>query len=207
VEGKDGRRTSQEIVETDLRSGSAQIRLTGRALSLPAFAGSVLVCASEKTVVQSAPVSDAVVVLGVEKTKILLLRGSRRVPFDPLGGGSYIWPSLSPDGSQIVASDMRQGVFVCDTQGSVLARLGKRNAPAWTRDGQWIVYMKDVDDGHRLLSSDIYCVASDGSITIQLTRTPDILEMYPQCSPVDDRIVCGSANGQIYVINYDESPR
>jgi Tol biopolymer transport system component len=99
---------------------------------------------------------------------------------------------------------MNRGTFVCDRSGTVLARIGLRDAPVWTRDGKWIIYMNDRDDGERMLSSDIYCVTPDGTRTIRLTATPDVMEMNPQCSPTEDRIVCDSPDGDIYMITYAE---
>jgi Tol biopolymer transport system component len=195
----------REIVVRNLREGTSRA-LTGRGLSLPAFSkdGAAL-AATESGITSTAPVDAAgVTVLGIENTKILLLRGGKKDLFDPLGNGNYIWPSLSPDGTRILAYDMTIGAFVCDLDGGNLTRLGRRDAPVWTRDGKWIVYMDDRDDGHRLLASEIHCVSPDGKVSAQLTATPGILEMYPICSPAEDRIICSTPDGAIYSIFYRE---
>jgi hypothetical protein len=41
----------------------------------------------------------------------------------------------------------------------------------------------------------------------KLTSTPGTIEMYPQCSPVSDEIVCSTLEGEILVITYDEASR
>jgi Tol biopolymer transport system component len=143
-------------------------------------------------------------VLGVEDTKIVLIRNGAKTLFDPLGNGSYIWPSLSPDRTRVLAYEMAHGAFVCDLQGSAVVQLGKRDAPVWTRDGRWIVYMEDKDDGQRVVSSDLFCISADGKRTAQLTNTAGRMEMHPQCSPTGDKIVCSTMDGEIYVLSYKE---
>jgi Tol biopolymer transport system component len=201
--GETGRR---EIVVRDLRAGTSRVALSGRGLSLPAFSGNgAAVAATESGVTSTAPPDTRdVTILGIENARIILLRGGKKVPFDPLGNGNYIWPSLSPDRTRILAYDMTIGAFICDLQGNILTRLGRRDAPAWTRDGRWIVYMDDRDDGHRLLSSEIHCVSPDGKVTAALTTTPGILEMFPVCSPTEDRIICSTPDGALYSIFYRE---
>ena len=200
---------SQELVEEDLRYGTLSVLASGADISLPAYARSSLVYSAGKKTIHPAQTSATSVptLLGIEDTKIAVQMNGGKVFLDPLGHGSYIWPALSPDKTRIVAVEMDRGAFVCDLQGNVLVRLGKRDAPVWTRDGKWIVYMNDIDDGHAILRSDICCVSPDGSQTMQLTETPDILEMNPQCSPTDDTIVCNTPDGDIYLIRYAEGER
>ena len=203
-----GRRRSYEIITQNLSSGSAAVRARGTGLSVPAFAQSELVYASGKQTNNMGKVSTtSVSILGIENTKIALLRNGRKEILDPMGNGNYIWPALSPDGTLLVAYEMDHGAFISDLNGHLIVKLGRRDAPAWTRDGKWIVYMNDRDDGDKLQSSDLKAVSSDGTSTVVLTETPDVMEMYPDCSPTDDRIVCASAEGSIYVLSYTEEAR
>jgi Tol biopolymer transport system component len=199
----------QELVVVQLSTGKQSVRASGREVSLPAFAGNALTYSTGKSQVQfSAPVaSEAVAILGIEETKIALLRGRSKELLDPFGGGSYVWPSLSPDRTKIVAYEMGRGTFVCDLRGTVLARLGRRDAPVWTRDGRWIVFMDEKDDGQRILTSDIAMVSSDGKTVIALTSTPDVLEMYPDCSPVDNTIAFSTMRGEVFLLRYEEGTR
>lgn len=200
-----GRRRNFEIVTQDLTSGASTVQARGTGLSVPSFAQSTLVYRVGKQAKNLSKVSgSSAALLGIENTKIALLRDGKKVLLDPLGNGSYIWPSLSPDGTRLVAYEMDHGTFVCNLNGRVLARLGRRDAPAWTRDGKWLVYMSDKDNGHQMQSSDLRAVSVDGTRTADLTNTPDVMEMYPDCSSIDNRIVCASAEGDIYVITYAE---
>jgi Tol biopolymer transport system component len=99
---------------------------------------------------------------------------------------------------------MDRGAFVCDVDGSAMTKIGKRDAPSWTRSGKWIVYMDDKDDGHQILSSDLAAVSFDGKSVVQLTSTASIFEMNPQCSPSENKIVCNNTSGMIFVLEYEE---
>lgn len=200
---------AQEIVVADLQQHTTRTLGSGSDLTTPVFSGGNVVYGSGAKAVQipvdGAP--DAVEVLGIENTKIELFRNGTTELFDPFGGGSYIWPSLSPDKKLLVAYEVSRGTFVCDLQGEVLATLGRRDSPSWTRDGRWLVYMDDRDDGHRTLSSDLYCISPEGTGVRQLTNTGNVTEMYPRCSPTENKIVCGTLEGEIIVLEYREEGR
>lgn len=201
-----GRVVRQDVVTRNLQSGSVRVVASGKNLSIPQFSRKgVAYAASGKSLVNApAPDPQEVGILGIENTKIVLQRNGRKVLLDPLGDGSYIWPSLSPDKTRILAHDITVGTFICDLDGKILARLGRCNAPAWTRDGHWVVYMDDRDDGHRLLSSEIFCVSADGSVRVKLPGTGGPMLMYPQCSPLENKIACTTPEGEIFMITYKE---
>lgn len=199
----------QELVLVQLSTGKQSVRASGRNLSVPAFAGAALAYSTGKNALQfSAPVAaDQVSLIGIEDTRIALLRGTTKEILDPFGNGSYVWPSLSPDRTRLVAYEMGRGTFVCDLRGNVLTRMGRRDAPSWTRNGKWIVFMDEKDDGERILASDIAMISVDGKTVIPLTTTPDVMEMYPDCSPAENSIAFSTMKGEIFVLRYEEGTR
>jgi Tol biopolymer transport system component len=200
----------QEAVIKNLADGSSSILASGKSISLPSFVRSTAVVSVRGDILgvtAGIQPAGAVSVLGIEETKIAILRDGVKLLIDPLGRGSYIWPSLSPDGSKLVAYEMDRGAFVADAEGSHPLRIGRRDAPSWTRDGKWLVYMADTDDGHAIRSSEIAYVSPDGKLSGSLTATPRSIEMYPQCSPVSDAIVCSTLGGEILLITYTEALR
>ncbi len=199
------RRRVQEIVLVMTETLDQSVITSGRSVSLPSFSDERLVY-TEGTNTQGLRKGTAqqFSILGIENTKIAVNRNGEKILLDPLGDGSYIWPALSPDGSRIVAQDMSRGTIVFTVDGTVTARIGRRNAAVWTRDGKYLVYMDDVDDGHRILTSDLFSISPDGTNVTQLTRSTDAFEMFPQCSPTEDKIVCNSLQGDIYVLSYRE---
>ena len=198
---------TQEIVRVDLGTGSAARMTGGISVDNPVFSGDALLVNDSRqgyvVLGNEEPAAGTVALLGVENTKIALLRNGRKILLDPFGDGSYIWPSLSPDGKRLLAYDMVRGAFVCDLQGNILARLGRLDAPVWTRSGAWIISMRERNDGHVITGSDLYATSPDGTRKIRLTDTP-VIELAPSCSPVDNRILCSTADGSLLMLTYEE---
>ncbi|MFH1214564.1 MAG: hypothetical protein V1681_10770, partial [Candidatus Neomarinimicrobiota bacterium] len=63
--------------------------------------------------------------------------------------------------------------------------------------------MVDEDDGHTMTASDIWAVTSDGVSKIQLTKTAEDIEMYPNWAPAMDKIVYETFGGKIVFINIE----
>ena len=135
---------------------------------------------------------------------ILLINGAREI-FNPLGNGSYLWSSFSPDKSKILFTFMGKGTYVADLDGTILLEVGYANAPKWSPDGKWIVYMDDKDDGNTIISSDIYLLSADGKNKIQLTESKDSHEQFPEWSPSMNAIVCHTAEGKIIYLSLERN--
>jgi Tol biopolymer transport system component len=200
----------QEAVVGSVAGGGPTILASGKSISIPSFVRSDVVYSVDNRVqgvTAGVQPAGTVSILGIEETKIAILRDGVKSFIDPLGNGSYVWPSLSPDGTKLLAYEMDRGAFVSDSDGTHAVRIGRRDAPVWTRDGRWLIYMADSDDGHAIRSSEIAYISPDGKIRGNLTSTPRTIEMYPQCSPVSDEIVCSTLEGEILVITYGEALR
>ncbi|MEK9137612.1 MAG: hypothetical protein AAB393_10860, partial [Bacteroidota bacterium] len=199
----------QEVVLVNLADKTTRVLESGETVSAPTFVkDNVVYTVGGRTKNLSDQISaQHSSIIGIESTKIALNRNGKKVLLDPFKGGSYIWPSISPDGKRIVAYEMEKGTFICDLDGKVLARLGRRNAPTWTRDGRWIVFMRDADDGHNITSSDIWCISADGKTMAPLTGTESDIELYPDCSPTENKIVCNTLDGRILLMSYEETKR
>jgi Tol biopolymer transport system component len=199
----------KEMVVRSLRTGTARVEQSGGEISFPAFSrnGAAYVAIGSAIRSTASIAAQEIAVVGIERGKILLQKNGKKVLFDPVGNGNYVWPSLSPDGTMLVAYEGGIGAFVCDLSGKLLARLGRKDAPTWSRDGKWIIYMDDRDDGHQILTSEIGFISPDGKVQGMLTSTPGIHEMYPRCSPTEDRILCSTPTGELYSISYREGGR
>jgi Tol biopolymer transport system component len=136
----------------------------------------------------------------IENRKIALYRGNEKMLLEPFGEGIYIWPSVSPDGERLLFTLAGQGTFISDLDGNVLSELGRANAPQWSPDGQWVVFMDDRDDGRVFTDSEIFIIKADGSEKIQLTNTDDIIEMYPRWGTDNRTIVYASDSGVVYLM-------
>lgn len=196
----------QELYQVNLQTLLRKKIASGSDISNPVFIKSNVIYSSgfETKNLEKLVASKETKLIGIENTKIVLLHNGIRKVLDPFGNGSYIWPSLSPDKTKLVAYEADRGAFVCDLNGNILAKLGKVDAPQWTRDGKYIIYMDDRDDGHFILSSEIMAITPDGKEKFQLTSTPNVIELYPSTSPVENKIVCSSLSGEIFLIHYLE---
>lgn len=195
-----------EVVLVDRHKGAAAVLGAGRDISLPSFAGTSVVFSSTEGIVHqpSGVLSGPIAVLGIEKTKIAVYRDGQKILLDPLKGGSYIWPSLSPDGQWILAYDMDRGTFICSTYGTVRSMLGRKDSPAWTRDGRWVIFSDEKDDGYRIISSHLGWISVDGGTGGLLTEADSLVALTPSCSPVENKIVFSTISGGVYVIDYEE---
>ncbi len=197
----------QELYQVELKTLFKKKIATGNDIYNPTYIKSQVIYSSGNDTknLQKANLENVTKVIGIENGKIVLIHNGVRKVLDPLGNGNYIWPSLSPDKSKLVAYEADRGAFICDLDGNVLYRLsGRIDAPVWSRDGKYIVYMDDKDDGHFILSSEIMAIKFDGSERYQLTSTPNVIEMYPSTSPKENKIVCSSLSGEIFIIHYTE---
>jgi len=133
----------------------------------------------------------------IDYQQIVVITNGKTTVLTPLGKGNYIWLSLSPDKSRLLFKLVGSGTYITDPEGNVLVELGMANAPKWSPDGNWIVYMRDEDDGHKMTASEIWAVSGDGLNHFQLTKTDDRIEMYPCWSPDMNKIAFDTDDGRI----------
>ncbi len=141
--------------------------------------------------------ADLTTAVFIEKGKIALYKNGDKKILMPLGKGFYLWPSISPDESKLLFTKAGKGAFISNLEGEVLVELGYANAPRWSPDGKWIVFMDDKDDGHQLIESDIFIISADGKTRQAITETEDVKETYPFWG-VENEIVFGSEKGIIF---------
>jgi len=109
--------------------------------------------------------------------------------------------TTSPDGSRIAFEMMGGPLCVMNSDARGLVELGDGHRPQWSPDGQHLVYMITQDDGHRIVSSDLCVIKTDGSEKQQLTQTMGSLEMNPCWSPDGNQIAYDDAgDGAIYIL-------
>jgi len=137
----------------------------------------------------------------IDNRKIIIQNNGVRKELVPIENRDYVWFSLSPNKSEFVFTVVGGSTFISDINGNILTELGKANAPKWSPDGKWILYMVDEDDGHVITSSDVWAYNLEKETRFQLTKTNDIHEMYPAWSPKMDKVVCEVNSGNIVIID------
>jgi Tol biopolymer transport system component len=119
--------------------------------------------------------------------------------YEPVPNEKVINIKLSPDEKKIAFEIMGGNMYVMNIDGTGLTDLGRGYRAAWSPDSQHLVYMITEDDGHQVLSSDIFTIKIDGTQKTNLSNTDNILEMNPDWSPDGNSIVFDNPReGAIY---------
>lgn len=143
------------------------------------------------------------VVFSYDRSLLLYTYGTAKTLMPAGEEKFYIWPSVSPDNSMIAFVDIND-LYVSDLNGNILFSIEEARAPKWSPDGKWIAFMRDSDDGHVFVSSDIYVVKVSDQSVYKLTDTEDRIEMNPSWSPDGKKIVCEDAkNDEILILTLD----
>ena len=197
---------TQEIVLRTIASGSTETLASARTISTPVFQDDAVTYVIGSDLKPAPPKRSGVFLQGVVDQKIMLIVNGAARSIDPLGNGSYIWPSLSPDRSRILAYDMKHGAVLSTLDGTIVQRLGRAEGPTWTRDGKWIVYFSEENDGYRVTGGELHAVTADGSKKSALTNSTSRIELFPSCSPTENKIICHTMDGRILILTYTVAP-
>ena len=136
-------------------------------------------------------------VLSINRGQLMITVGGKTRNLSPNGTGfSYLWPSLSPDGTKVLYYQAAHGAYVCDLDGSNVRKVGKMRAPVWYDDNT-VVGMMDLDDGEFIYASTIVAATLDG--TVQTLTGDDTVAMYPHAA--SGKIVFSTPAGEAYMIN------
>lgn len=109
---------------------------------------------------------------------------------------SYLWTTLSPDGTRIATYAIGKGVVILDLNGKVLAELGDFDAPVWY-DNDFIAAARTTDDGHQYTSSQVVLLDCDSHRVHNLTD-PDEMGMNP--SAAAGKIVYNTPDGKLFML-------
>lgn len=114
-------------------------------------------------------------------------------------GNSYMWASVSPDGSRVLYFLASRGCFVANIDGSNPVNLGSLHAPRWY-DNNTVVGMYDRDNGHEIYASRIVAVSADGKVRQNLTEDAS-LALFPSITNAGDKISYTTPAGELFIIN------
>lgn len=136
-------------------------------------------------------------VLSIKKDQLMITVNGKTRNMSPNGSGySYLWASLSPDGTKVLYYQAAHGAYVCDLDGSNVRKVGKMRAPVWYDDNT-VVGMLDLDDGELVYASTIVAATLDG--TTQVLTDDSTIAMYPHTA--NGKIAFSTPAGEAYIIN------
>lgn len=150
-----------------------------------------------KSLTGAAVQSASAPVVGINRGDLVVTNGSNTKVLNPQGKGSYLWPSISPDGKKIVYYKAQAGCFVCDLDGSNVISLGYIHAPKWFGNDT-IIGMQDIDDGTNTTASTVVAAGLDGKM--QKLTDSSVIAMYPSGSVAAGNIVFSDNMGKLYLM-------
>jgi Tol biopolymer transport system component len=111
--------------------------------------------------------------------------GTNRVEFPH----QVLLASLSPTRDRVAFGKADPNLYVSNLDGSGLVSLGPGERWDWSPDGKRLVYMGAIQQGDgATIASGLFVANTDGSGVVQISDTPDIVEMFPSWSPDGTRI-------------------
>lgn len=154
--------------------------------------------AKARTKALGATKSNGVTSAGIYRGHLTVTVDGKTSILDPQGHGSYLWPSISPDGKHILYYKSQSGCYVCNLDGSEAKNLGYIQAAKWM-DNETVVGMQPVDDGTNIISSAVVAADMDGNI--QRLTSDDVIAMYPSASTDGSKVAFTDTTGNVYIIN------
>lgn len=141
-------------------------------------------------------------VLSIKNRQLMISENGTTRVFSPMGTDhSYLWASISPDGSKVVYFIAGNGTWVCDINGQNSRRIGILRAPQWLGNDV-IVGMFDEDDGEFIYASRI--IAADLSGNQQTLTGDNLVAMYPHVDATGSKIAFSTPAGEAYIINLNK---
>jgi len=149
----------------------------------------------KESMLQKSAVPERIVY--IQDSKMVLAENNMKKIMQPLGEGNYIWPSLSPDKTKLLFTLAGKGTFVTDLNGKILNKIGYANYPSWSPDGNWVLFMKDIDNGVKLISSEIYIANLKTGKYFNIALQKDEISIYPKWGTANTEVYYNTDNGQI----------
>lgn len=137
----------------------------------------------------------------IEYGQLMLTSNGKTVTLSPNGteGQSYLWPSVSPDGTKVLYYLAGQGAFTCNIDGTDVQHIGYIRAAKWY-DNNIVVGMHDTDNGEFVTSSEVIAYSADGKEK-QVLSDASTMAMYPTVSSNGEKISFTTPSGEAYIIN------
>ncbi len=136
----------------------------------------------------------------IEDRKLVVHQNGISKAINPANVESYIWPSVSPDGSKIAFYAIGKGSFVCNPDGSQLVSLGEVEAPRWV-NSQFLVGMDSQDDGHCITASSLV-VFDLKTKTRRVVTGSDLVAMHPSASLSSGVILFNTLDGKLFQMKF-----
>ena len=132
-------------------------------------------------------------------SSIVVVDGDTKKEITPLADAhSYLWPSLSPDGKQLLFVEPFQGLFIADADGSNPVKIAdKADFPAWV-SGDLVSFVTSHDDGYTILDSVLKVHDLTSGETTDITA-PEIL--VGEATAANSTVIFTTLTGEMYSVS------
>ena len=142
--------------------------------------------------------TGANVSVSINDRKIVLNKNGKNIILAPNGSNeSYIWPSVSPDGTKLCYYVCGNGCWVANLDGSGKQYIGHGVQAAKWYDNNTLVAMDAEDDGHFTTASAVVAYTLDGKK--QVLTNGSMIAMYPHVA--NNLVVFSTLEGEPYMLN------
>lgn len=149
---------------------------------------------------RNAKVAKQTPVVSISNRQLMITVNGKTSVLSPNGTGkSYLWPSVSADGSKVLYYVAGRGAYTCDINGNNVKFIGEFRAPKWYSN-DIIIGMRDADDGYVTTSSAVIAKNINSDIEQALTDG-SVIAMYPSSNLKGNRILFSTPEGKAYIIN------
>ncbi len=196
--GEDKLRRSRLMRQTvSTKETSTLVPLT-RNLEGYAIHGNAVVAINKRKVSRMGASAEIRPVLSIQDRQLMISRGNESVVLSPNGQDkSYLWPSVSPDGTKICYYVAGNGCWVANIDGTNPQYIAHKCRAAQWFDNNTIIAMADEDDGHVMTASAIVAYTLDGKH--QVLTGKNLIAVYPYAAA--NKIVFSTEQGDTYLIN------
>ena len=144
--------------------------------------------------------AQAAPVVAIDHGHLTLTVNGKTTVLDPQGRGSYLWPSLSPDGTKIVYWLVYRGCFVCDLDGSNARPMGGIRAAVWAGNDA-LVGVESTDDTAQIPETSVLVAVDINSGERQTLTDKSILAQFPSVNADATRMAFSDMEGNLYYMD------
>ncbi len=144
---------------------------------------------------------DVIPTIMIDGFIVVYSDGSQK-EFNPRGKKTYIDISLSPDGEKVLYSSIK-GTEILSLTDNTIIPLGLFEASKWIGNNN-IIYMSTIDDGNKVIESDVYIFNFSKRTKINLTKGFNGIALYPSSSKDASKVLFNNEKEEVFLITLNK---